>query len=170
MLTYLKNLYDSNNLPNLLLHGNNLIGKKTLLEELLLYIYKTYENIENNTLILNCCLGKGNIKFIRENLKFFANTITNKNVINFKCIILLNADRLTLDAQSALRRSIEIYNHTKFFMITDNKSRIIKPILSRFSEIYCNEKNMISVINSLIKINNNLNNNYYNKINNVIKD
>ena len=75
-------------------------------------------------------------------MRFFANTITHKNITNFKSIILLNADSLTLDAQSALRRSIEIYNHTKFFIVTANKSKIIKPILSRFSEIYCNEKNM----------------------------
>ena len=129
MLQKLRDLYDNNSLPNLLLYGNNLVGKKTLLEELLIYIYKSNENIENNTLILNCSLGKGNIKYIRENLRFFANTITHKNITNFKSIILLNADSLTLDAQSALRRSIEIYNHTKFFIVTANKSKIIKPIL-----------------------------------------
>ena len=170
MLKYLTDLYDKNNLPNLLLYGNNLIGKKTLLEELLMYIYKNYENIENNTLILNCSLGKGNIKFIRENLRFFANTITHKNICNFKSIILLNADKLTLDAQSALRRSIEIYSHTKFFIITDNKSKIIKPILSRFSEIYCNEKNMLGIYKSLNKINNTINTKFYNKLSTIIKE
>jgi hypothetical protein len=167
MLQKLRDLYDNDSLPNLLLYGNNLVGKKTLLEELLIYIYKSNENIENNTLILNCSLGKGNIKFIRENLRFFANTITHKNITNFKSIILLNADSLTLDAQSALRRSIEIYNHTKFFIVTANKSKIIKPILSRFSEIYCNEKNMNVIYKSLNSniINNNSNSN---KINNKV--
>jgi DNA polymerase III delta prime subunit len=158
MLQKLRDLYDNDSLPNLLLYGNNLVGKKTLLEQLLIYIYKTNENIENNTLILNCSLGKGNIKFIRENLRFFANTITHKNITNFKSIILLNADSLTLDAQSALRRSIEIYNHTKFFIVTANKSKIIKPILSRFSEIYCNDRNM-DIINKSLKSNNNNSNN-----------
>ncbi len=167
MLQKLKELYDNNSLPNLLLYGNNLVGKKTLLEELLIYIYKSNENIENNTLILNCSLGKGNIKFIRENLRFFANTITHKNITNFKSIILLNADSLTLDAQSALRRSIEIYNHTKFFIVTANKSKIIKPILSRFSEIYCNEKNMNIIYKSLKK--NNINYNTTNKFNNKLQ-
>jgi DNA polymerase III delta prime subunit len=164
MLQKLRDLYDKDSLPNLLLYGNNLVGKKTLLEELLIYIYKTNENIENNTLILNCSLGKGNIKFIRENLRFFANTITHKNITNFKSIILLNADSLTLDAQSALRRSIEIYNHTKFFIVTANKSKIIKPILSRFSEIYCNDRNM-DIINKSFKYNSNSNSN---KINNKL--
>jgi DNA polymerase III delta prime subunit len=165
MLQKLRDLYDNDSLPNLLLYGNNLVGKKTLLEQLLIYIYKTNENIENNTLILNCSLGKGNIKFIRENLRFFANTITHKNITNFKSIILLNADSLTLDAQSALRRSIEIYNHTKFFIVTANKSKIIKPILSRFSEIYCNDRNM-DIINKSLKSNSNNSNS--NKINNKL--
>lgn len=165
MLQKLRDLYDNDCLPNLLLYGNNLVGKKTLLEQLLIYIYKTNENIENNTLILNCSLGKGNIKFIRENLRFFANTISHKNITNFKSIILLNADSLTLDAQSALRRSIEIYNHTKFFIVTANKSKIIKPILSRFSEIYCNDRNM-ELINKSIKNDNNSNNS--NKFNNKL--
>ena len=160
MLQNLKELHDKNNLPNLLLYGNNLIGKKTLLEQLLLYIYKNYKNIENNTLILNCSLGKGNIKFIRDNLRFFANTIIHKNITNFKSIVLLNADSLTLDAQSALRRSIEIYNNTKFFIVTANKSKIIKPILSRFCEIFCNINNLNSIYKSLT-INNNSNNNNY---------
>jgi len=161
MLQNLKELHDKNNLPNLLLYGNNLIGKKTLLEQLLLYIYKNYKNIENNTLILNCSLGKGNIKFIRDNLRFFANTIIHKNITNFKSIVLLNADSLTLDAQSALRRSIEIYNNTKFFIVTANKSKIIRPILSRFCEIFCNVNNM-NIIYKSLAINSNSNNNKFN--------
>ena len=172
MLQNLKELHDKNNLPNLLLYGNNLIGKKTLLEKLLLYVYKNYKNIENNTLILNCSLGKGNIKFIRDNLRFFANTIIHKNITSFKSIVLLNADSLTLDAQSALRRSIEIYNNTKFFIVTANKSKIIKPILSRFCEIFCNINNMNSIYKSLTTNNNNNNNNikFNNKLALIIKN
>ena len=169
MLQNLKELHDKNNLPNLLLYGNNLIGKKTLLEQLLLYIYQNYKNIENNTLILNCSLGKGNIKFIRDNLRFFANTIIHKNITNFKSIVLLNADSLTLDAQSALRRSIEIYNNTKFFIVTANKSKIIKPILSRFCEIFCNTNNMNSIYKSLTTNNNN-NNKFNSKLAIIIKN
>jgi DNA polymerase III delta prime subunit len=168
MLQNLKELHDKNNLPNLLLYGNNLIGKKTLLEQLLLYIYKNYKNIENNTLILNCSLGKGNIKFIRDNLRFFANTIIHKNITNFKSIVLLNADSLTLDAQSALRRSIEIYSNTKFFIVTANKSKIIRPILSRFCEIFCNSSNMNIIYKSLTVINNS-NNKCNNKLTVIIK-
>jgi DNA polymerase III delta prime subunit len=168
MLQNLKELHDKNNLPNLLLYGNNLIGKKTLLEQLLLYIYKNYKNIENNTLIPNCSLGKGNIKFIRDNLRFFANTIIHKNITNFKSIVLLNADSLTLDAQSALRRSIEIYSNTKFFIVTANKSKIIRPILSRFCEIFCNSSNM-NIIYKPLTVINNTNNKCNNKLTVIMK-
>jgi DNA polymerase III delta prime subunit len=169
MLQNLKELHDKNNLPNLLLYGNNLIGKKTLLEQLLLYIYKNYKNIENNTLILNCSLGKGNIKFIRDNLRFFANTIIHKNITNFKSIVLLNADSLTLDAQSALRRSIEIYSNTRFFIVTANKSKIIRPILSRFCEIFCNTNNL-SIIYKSLTVNTSNNNKFNNKLALIIKN
>ncbi len=136
-------LYKTQNIPNIIFHGTNLTGKKCLLEYLIKMIYKTNENISKYVLLINCSHGKGNIKFIRENLKHFANTIINNNNNNylFKSIILINADKLTIDAQSALRRCIEIYNHsTRFFIIVEDKFKILKPILSRFSDIYCNKK------------------------------
>ena len=138
----LNKLYASKNIPNIIFHGPNLSGKKTIVENFLKLIYKTPENLQKYVLIINCSYGKGNIKFIRENLKHFANSIinTNKEYL-FKSIILINADKLTTDAQSALRRCIEIYNHTtRFFIIVEDKYKILKPILSRFSDIYCNNK------------------------------
>ena len=139
IINQLDNLYENKIISNLLFYGNNLTGKKIYLTYLLNKVYKDNETFKKYVLSINCCHGKGNIKFIRENIKFFANTIiNNKNNYIFKSIILLNADKLTIDAQSALRRSIEIYNHsTRFFIIVDNKDKILKPILSRFSDIYC---------------------------------
>jgi DNA polymerase III delta prime subunit len=89
---------------------------------------------------VNCSHGKG-IKFIREDLKFFAKTHINSNGGNiFKSIVLLNADKLTIDAQSALRRCIELFSHnTRFFIIAEDKYNLMKPILSRFCEIYVPE-------------------------------
>jgi hypothetical protein len=50
---------------------------------------------------------------------------------------LFNADRLTSDAQFALRRCIELYNHnTRYFIVTCDKYKLMKPILSRFCELY----------------------------------
>jgi DNA polymerase III delta prime subunit len=111
-----------------------------------------YNNDKNKikffVMYVNCAHGKG-IKFIREDLKFFAKTHINSNGgYNFKSIILLNADKLTMDAQSALRRCIELFSHnTRFFIIAEDKYNLMKPILSRFCEIYIpeptfNEKNI----------------------------
>jgi hypothetical protein len=58
----------------------------------------------------------------------------------FKTIVLLNADCLTIDAQSALRRCIELFSYnTRFFILVENKQKLLNPILSRFCEIYVPE-------------------------------
>ena len=89
---------------------------------------------------VNCAHGKG-IKFIREDLKFFAKTNIQSNTgTMFKTIVLVNADFLTIDAQSALRRCIELFSYnTSFFIIVENKHKLLNPILSRFCEIYVPE-------------------------------
>jgi hypothetical protein len=88
---------------------------------------------------VNCGHCKG-IKFVREELKFFSKTNINVNRHGrhfFKSVVLLNADKLTIDAQSAMRRCIEIFSHnTRFFIVVDDKCKILKPILSRLCEIY----------------------------------
>ena len=128
----------SNKVPNILFYGENGSGKKSIVYS---FINKIYNNdpilIKNNIVFANCSQGKG-IKFIREELKFFAKMIiNNNNGIFFKSIILLNADKLTIDAQSALRRCIELFSHsTRFFLIIEDKYKLLKPILSRFSEIF----------------------------------
>ena len=88
---------------------------------------------------INCAHGKG-IKFIRDELKFFAKTNIKQGKLLFKSVILFNADKLTIDAQSALRRCIEEFSHTtRFFIIVENTHRLLKPILSRFCNIYIPE-------------------------------
>jgi hypothetical protein len=53
---------------------------------------------------------------------------------------LSNADKLTTDAQSALRRCIELFCHTtRFFIVVESKYRVMKPILSRLCEIFVPE-------------------------------
>jgi DNA polymerase III delta prime subunit len=45
-----------------------------------------------------------------------------------------------MDAQSALRRCIELFSHnTRFFIIAEDKYNLMKPILSRFCELYIPE-------------------------------
>ena len=128
-------------IPNIIFHGPSGSGKRTIVNE---FIHKIYDNnrekIKSFVMYVNCSHGKG-IKFIREDLKFFAKTHINSNGGNiFKSIVLLNADKLTIDAQSALRRCIELFSHnTRFFIIAEDKYNLMKPILSRFCEIFVPE-------------------------------
>jgi DNA polymerase III delta prime subunit len=128
-------------IPNIIFHGPSGSGKRTIVNEFIHNIYdNNREKIKSFVMYVNCSHGKG-IKFIRDELKFFAKTHINSNGGNvFKSIILLNADKLTMDAQSALRRCIELFNHnTRFFIVAEDKYNLMKPILSRFCEIYVPE-------------------------------
>jgi DNA polymerase III delta prime subunit len=142
-------------IPNIIFHGPSGSGKRTIVND---FIHKIYDNdkdkIKNFTMYVNCAHGKG-IKFIRDELKFFAKTHINCNGGDiFKSIILLNADKLTMDAQSALRRCIELFSHnTRFFIIIEDKYNLLKPILSRFCEIYIPEPECDNKIINLYKYN-----------------
>jgi len=134
----LNGFLDNNKIPHLLFHGSCGTGKKTLVYH---FIHKIYDHdkhkLKTNVMYVNCAHGKG-IKFIREDLKFFAKTNVQSNKgIQFKTIVLFNADSLTIDAQSAMRRCIESFSHnTRFFIVVENKHKLLNPILSRFCEIY----------------------------------
>jgi Cdc6-like AAA superfamily ATPase len=128
----------NNKIPNIIFYGPSGSGKKTLVFEFMSSIYNNDKGLlKSYVMYVNCAQGKG-IKFIREELKFFAKTHINMNGSgHFKSIILSNADQLTIDAQSALRRCIELFSHsTRFFVIVEDKYKLLKPILSRFCEIY----------------------------------
>jgi DNA polymerase III delta prime subunit len=105
---------------------------------------------------VNCAHGKG-IKFIRDDVKFFAKTHIHSNGGDlFKSIVLLNADKLTIDAQSALRRLIELFSHnTRFFIIVEEKYKLLRPILSRFCDLYIAEPMYQGVPINLYKYNSN---------------
>ena len=125
-----------NKIPHIVFHGPSGAGKRTILEYLIMNIYKNNENIKKYVMYINCAHGKG-IRFIRDELKFFAKTnIQNKKGTIFKSIVLFNADKLTTDAQSALRRCIEQFSHTtRFFIVIDEYRKLLKPIISRFCNI-----------------------------------
>lgn len=134
-------------IPHILFYGESGTGKKNIVHEFIRSIYQDScnssmcEPTELTTLMsqhvmwVNCAQGKG-IKFVRNELKMFAQTNVGLN-IPFKTIVLLNADFLTIDAQSALRRCMEKYSQTaRFFGIVRNRHKILCPILSRFCEIH----------------------------------
>lgn len=129
----LSGFVQSDRVPNVLLWGDPGSGKKTLLTGMLRELYGD-EDSDKLIMRVECGRGKG-IKFIREELKFFGQSLMESSVA--KSVVLLNGDRLTLDAQSALRRCIELYNHsTRFFMVVEDKHKLLSPILSRFCAIH----------------------------------
>jgi DNA polymerase III delta prime subunit len=125
-------------IPNIIFYGPHGSGKTYILNR---FIHSVYSGdkaaMKNYVMRANCAHGKG-IRFIREELKFFAKTnIDFKEGAIFKSVILTNADKLTIDAQSALRRCIELFSlSTRFFIVVENKDSLLKPILSRFCDIY----------------------------------
>lgn len=137
----LKYFYEIKKIPNIIFNGPSGSGKSSILNDFISLIYNgDKEKIKDFVMYVNCAHGKG-IKFIREELKFFAKTHINTNSgYQFKSIVLFNGDKLTMDAQSALRRCIELFSHnTRFFIIVEDKYKLLKPILSRFCEIYVSE-------------------------------
>ena len=138
VVTKLSHFIANKKIHNIIFHGPNGCGKNTILSNFIRDVYNDLKPIiKTHVMTVNCAYGRG-IRFIREDLKYFAKT--NLDTVHgemFKSIVLLNADKLTIDAQSALRRCIELFCHsTRFFIVVEDKNKLLKPILSRFCEIY----------------------------------
>ncbi|GAA5808506.1 hypothetical protein MFLAVUS_001897 [Mucor flavus] len=131
----LKKALQSDNLPHLLFYGPPGTGKTSSILALANELYGP-QLIKSRVLELNASDERG-IQIVREKVKNFSrNTVTNK-VEGYPCppykiVILDEADSMTKDAQSALRRTMETYSKTTRFCIVCNYvSRIIEPITSR---------------------------------------
>lgn len=116
-------------MPNLLFSGSAGVGKTTtaicLSHEILGDRWKDY------TLELNASDERG-IGMVREKVKKFSRFAGLDTEIPFKIIILDEADEMTADAQTALRRIIEdAAKICRFILIANNISKIIPPIQSR---------------------------------------
>jgi len=119
---------NASEMPHMLFSGSAGVGKTTaalcIAKEVLGDVWKEY------TLELNASDERG-INMVREKIKKFSR-FAGIEQIPFKFIILDEADEMTSDAQTALRRIIEdTAKFCRFIIIANNISKIIDPIQSR---------------------------------------
>ena len=169
---FLKNLWEKNALPKvLMLSGKKGSGKSTLFNHLMFYIFdRENYNINNNKLItqsifynqfLNNTFSNiihlsgsdfNNVKIedIRNlKKKIFQTSISNKP----RFIIFDDIELFNINSSNALLKIIEEPSKNNYFALIDNKSKpIIETIYSRCLDIkiLLNEESRISIINSLI--------------------
>ena len=145
-------LKNQSEMPHLLFSGSAGVGKTTL--ALCLSHEILGEHWKDNTLELNASDERG-INMVRNKVKTFSRFAGLDTEIPFKIIILDEADEMTADAQTALRRIIEdTAKFCRFILIANNVSKIIAPIQSRcavfkFSTIP--EKDLISHLKEIAK-------------------
>jgi len=115
-------------MPHLMFSGSAGVGKTTT--ALCITRQILGDNIEGNLLELNASDERG-IGMVREKVKKFS-AFAGLSDAPFKIIILDEADEMTSDAQTALRRIIEdTAKICRFILIANNVSKIIDPIQSR---------------------------------------
>ena len=113
--------------PHLLFSGPAGIGKTTAATAIAREIYGE-DNWRGNFLELNASDQRG-IDVVRDRIKGFARSSFGGD---FRIVFLDEADSLTDDAQSALRRTMEQFSdNTRFILSCNYSSKIIDPIQSR---------------------------------------
>lgn len=153
----LKKTLESANLPHMLFYGPPGTGKTSTILALAKQLYGP-SLYKSRVLELNASDERG-ISIVRQKIKNFARlTISNpskEDLENYPCppykiIILDEADSMTNDAQSALRRTMENYSGvTRFCLICNYITRIIDPLASRCSKFRFRLLNNNNALNRL---------------------
>lgn len=142
---------DPTDMPHLMFSGSAGVGKTTTALCIARQILGEYAR--DYTLELNASDERG-IGMVREKVKKFSRYAGMVDV-PFKIIILDEADEMTSDAQTALRRIIEdTAKYCRFILIANNISKIIDPIQSRcatFKFTTISEEDMINHLENIAK-------------------
>lgn len=154
IIQILNKLIENNKLPHLLFYGPPGTGKTSTILACARQMYG--EKYSSMILELNASDDRG-IDVVREQIKEFAGT---KNIFSsgVKLIVLDEADAMTQDAQSALRRVIEKYtSNTRFCLVCNYVNKIMPAVQSRctrfrFSPLRSDQ--IISRLNDVIRLEN----------------
>jgi replication factor C small subunit len=120
---------EQDDLPHLLFAGPAGVGKTTCATAIAREIYG--DDWRGNFLELNASDERG-IDVVRDRIKSFARS--SFGGYDYRVIFLDEADSLTDDAQSALRRTMEQFSdNTRFILSCNYSSKIIDPIQSRWA-------------------------------------
>ncbi|AHZ22632.1 replication factor C small subunit [Haloferax mediterranei ATCC 33500] len=124
----LRSYIERDDLPHLLFAGPAGVGKTTSATAIARTLYG--DDWRGNFLELNASDERG-IDVVRDRIKNFARSSFNPER-GYTIIFLDEADSLTNDAQSALRRTMEEFSDkTRFILSCNYSSKIIDPIQSR---------------------------------------
>lgn len=170
----------STNLPHMLFYGPPGTGKTSTILALAKQLYGP-ELIKSRVLELNASDERG-ISIVRAKVKDFArqqlSSAPNHNIMvqdddaeggvkqvryrdkypcpPFKIIVLDEADSMTQDAQSALRRTMETYSKmTRFCLVCNYVTRIIDPLASRCSKFRfksLDQQNAVNRVEDIAKL------------------
>jgi len=148
-----KNILDTNNFPNLLLHGPPGIGKTTTIINLI-NKYKKQNNEESKTLVihLNASDERG-IDIIRNTIYNF---VVSDNLFSkgTKFVILDEVDYMTRIAQQALKCLMQEYNKdVKYCLICNYISKIDNSLKYEFVKVRFNKLGENDIFDYLNKIN-----------------
>ncbi|GAA0294629.1 replication factor C small subunit [Halarchaeum salinum] len=127
VVSRLQSYVAEDDLPNLLFAGPAGTGKTTAATAIARELYG--DDWQANFLELNASDERG-IDVVRDRIKNFARA--SFGGYDYRVIFLDEADALTSDAQSALRRTMEQFsNNVRFILSCNYSSQIIDPIQSR---------------------------------------
>ena len=150
---FLAAVAEKTDMPHLIIEGPRGCGKRLRVE---LYLRKKYGEFRTNSGIINLDVpGKNDTKpvhtlyskyhhqfnpsihniYDRSLMQCFTNEIVQTRMvidIPYRIIIIEDADRLSVEAQESLRRTLETcVSNCRFIFLVNNEDRMIAPIYSR---------------------------------------